>query len=124
MSHSLYILIHGGDAESVWATSDRDNALSEAQLSFLQWFWDFQKHRIRNGEVILATEDRVSTDWRLVEVSYGDLQESVSEIELPFQEWINEALAEAAAERVKEAQMEADPEWAEYQRLCEKFRGY
>lgn len=117
--HSLYILIHSGDADSVWATPDREQAISEAQSSFLMWFWDFERGRIYNGDVILASE--VSTEWRVVQVTYGDLQETVAEIELPFQQWINDALAEHAAEKARQDQKEADPEWEEYQRLCKKF---
>lgn len=122
-TNELFILIRKGDPESVWATYDQSQAIAEAQSAFLTWFWDFERHRLDKGDIILASE--VDTDWRLVKVFLGDGESYCDEVDvvpLPFQQWIDETCAEYQAERERETHRENDPEWAEFVRLRRKFQ--
>ena len=110
----MYILIHENEAETVWACYDKGLALAEAQGHVNQKIGDFYRHALP----MRASEGNFEV--RLIEV--GDDAMS-TELTLPIQSWIDEYYVEMSARDAKRGQALADPEWAEYQRLSEKFRG-
>ena len=109
----MYVLITDDDTESVYATYSELAAMTVAQDFVNQCITDYYSHmlpmRVSEGDF----------DVRLVEV--GEVSMS-TEVTLPIQHWIDEYYTEKCANDAKRAAATFDPEWAEYQRLSEKFR--
>lgn len=117
MIDSLYIVISNGCAESIWASEDKDHVLMECQQDAIQYISDFHRHE-RDWTV---SPEQVGI--RLFQVTYGDVQQGIQELELPLQKWADEYFEELSQRDRHEANAKTDPEWAEYCRLKEKFRG-
>ena len=109
----MYILITDNDVESVWATTDEEFALNEARDRINQRVNDFFRHKLP----LRASE--FDHEVRLVHV--GDTEEAC-EVKLPIQAWLDAYYQERSEEDAKREARQADPEWAEYQRLRSKFR--
>lgn len=122
MAHDMYVMITGG-GDSSWVTHDLDDLLSEARMHCFEYVSNFMRHELPKR---LTDEDRGRFDMTLLKVTRDELHflPVASEvIAFDYQAVVDEYYDELRDEKQKELAAKQDPEWAEYQRLCEKFRG-